>query len=151
MSDVSQLDTASLPLALARRLDDVCRHFEDAWAAGQQPAIETYLHEVPDLEPAVLLPELIVIEIHYRRQGGDEPQPADYQERFPALDSAWLARALVELSEPLADPAAQLPNGPQETGLQSAGRQTDLAKPANVHGSGSRYRPLRFHARGALD
>ena len=50
MSDVCQLDTASLPLSLARRLDDVCRRFEDAWAAGQQSAIETYLHEAPDLE-----------------------------------------------------------------------------------------------------
>ncbi len=154
MSDVSQLDIASLPLSLARRLDDVCRRFEDAWAAGQQPAIETYLHEAPDLEPAVLLPELIVIEIYYRRQGGDDPQPADYHGRFPALDVAWLARELADrpagASEPSTDPEAQMPNGPQETGLRSAGRQMGLAKPANVHGSGSRYRPLRFHARGAL-
>src|SRR5438445_5303102 len=137
MSDVSQLDTASLPLPLARRLDDVCRRFEDAWAAGQQPAIETYVHEAPDLEPAVLLPELIVIEIHYRRQGGDDPQPAEYHERFPALNAAWLVRELAarpaETAEPSTDPAAQTPNGPQETGLWSAGRQ-----PATVPAPGSR-------------
>ena len=33
---------------------------------------------------------------YYRRLGGEECGPEEYQSRFPALDSAWLAAELAE-------------------------------------------------------
>src|SRR5262245_23511180 len=90
--------TEPLPLPLARRVDEECRRFEAAWqaagAAGPRPCLEAYLAEAAKPERSALLRELIRVELYYRRRAGDDPQPADYQTRFPALDPEWLARAV---------------------------------------------------------
>jgi serine/threonine protein kinase/formylglycine-generating enzyme required for sulfatase activity len=78
------------------RLDAVCTRFEDAWATGQRPRIEDYLGAAPEPERATLLRELLVLDVYYRRQMGENPLPADYQARFPALEPEWLARLVAD-------------------------------------------------------
>ena len=73
MSEPPHRDSESLSLALERRLDEVCNRFEDAWAAGQRPAIETYLGEVMGRDRAVLLPELIRVAACGDIHAGTEP------------------------------------------------------------------------------
>jgi hypothetical protein len=57
--------------------------FEDAREAGQRPSIETFLTEAPEPERSVLLHELLVLELGYRRRSGEKPTPAEYLRRFP--------------------------------------------------------------------
>jgi WD40 repeat protein/serine/threonine protein kinase len=86
----SWLPTEAVLISLERRIDEACDRFEDAWAAGRRPPIEGFLSAAGDSQRTPLLRELILLEIHYRRQAGEDPHPTDYCERFPTLDAAWL-------------------------------------------------------------
>jgi WD40 repeat protein/tetratricopeptide (TPR) repeat protein len=88
-------DDATLSADQARRVDQVCDYFEAAWkAAGptaDRPQIEEALQEVAEQDRPTVLRELILLDLFYRRQRGETPQPGDYQQRFPALDADSLA------------------------------------------------------------
>jgi serine/threonine protein kinase/formylglycine-generating enzyme required for sulfatase activity len=88
-------DDATLSTDQAKRVDQVCDHFEAAWKAagssGRRPQIEDALREVSEEDRPRLLRELIHLDIFHRRQFGERPQPGDYQSRFPSLDAASLA------------------------------------------------------------
>jgi serine/threonine protein kinase len=70
--------------SLFRRIDQVCDCFEDAWRAGQQPAIEDYLGGTAEPSGSLLFLELLRLEIHYRCQKHDTPAADEYVSRFPA-------------------------------------------------------------------
>src|SRR4051794_38002450 len=63
---------------------DHLRRFEAAWSAGQRPRIEEYLGDVPELEQAALLVELLALELEQRELRGECPTQAEYRARFPA-------------------------------------------------------------------
>jgi WD40 repeat protein/serine/threonine protein kinase/tetratricopeptide (TPR) repeat protein len=88
-------DDATLSADQARRVDQVCDHFEATWkaaaATAERPQIEEALQAVAEQDRATVLRELILLDLFYRRQHGETPQPGDYQQRFPALDAASLA------------------------------------------------------------
>jgi serine/threonine protein kinase len=67
--------------------------FEAAWRQGQRPRIEDYLDDLPEPVRAVLLLELLDLELTHRIAAGEQPTAADYQERFPELQ-AWLVDRL---------------------------------------------------------
>src|SRR5260370_12971613 len=92
MSETPQ--TAEESLALAQRLDAVCCRFEDAWTVGQRPCLEDYLAATREADRPALLQELIPLDVYYRRGAGDEPQAAEYQARFPALNATCVAQAV---------------------------------------------------------
>src|SRR5262249_16182962 len=89
----------------------LCDRLEKAWQAGQRPLLEEYVAEVPETAAAVLLRELILVDVLYRRRAGEAVQPADYQARFPALDAAWLAAALTPPPPPPPPALSPLPRG----------------------------------------
>jgi tetratricopeptide (TPR) repeat protein/tRNA A-37 threonylcarbamoyl transferase component Bud32 len=80
-----------LPLDLQCRLDAVCNAYESAWGGGDGPRLEDFLRDAPESVQTVALPELIQIEIHYRRKAGAALDPAEFHRRFPELDSTWLS------------------------------------------------------------
>jgi WD40 repeat protein len=71
-------------------VNQVCNRFEAAWKTGPAPRLEDFLAEVADSGRSALLRELLVLDVHYRRQRGDAPHPEDYQERFSNLGLPWL-------------------------------------------------------------
>jgi eukaryotic-like serine/threonine-protein kinase len=66
-----------------RRLDQLCDDFESACVAGARPRIEDYLANVSPEERAILLPELLRLEMEYRTRTGETLRRAEYDERFP--------------------------------------------------------------------
>jgi WD40 repeat protein/tRNA A-37 threonylcarbamoyl transferase component Bud32 len=92
---------AKLPRALGRQLDEVCNRFEAVWRSGcldangrGRPSLDEALAGVGrDLYP-VLLRELVLLDVYYRRQAGEQPSVADYLSRFQDLDARWLTEAL---------------------------------------------------------
>jgi hypothetical protein len=102
-------EDATLSADQARYIDQACDRFEAAWKAasafGARPRIEEAMQEVPEEDRPRLLRELIHLDIFYRRQFGETPQPGDYQSRFPSLDAAVLA-ALFAASSTTADVAS---------------------------------------------
>jgi serine/threonine protein kinase len=113
-------DTEPLPPSVERLLDQACDRFEADWLQGRRPRIEDHLAAASEPERTPLLHELILLEIYYRRCGGEEPRPADYAERFPTLDPAWETAALAAPSPPQAAPA--LPAVPGYEVLGELGR-----------------------------
>lgn len=74
-----------LPIAALERIDDLCAAFEQQWQSGEPPTIESVLTEdVSEAERDVLLAELIVLEIDYRRRRGDQPSKQEFLDRFPS-------------------------------------------------------------------
>jgi serine/threonine protein kinase len=87
-------DPDSLPLSGERRVDELCRRFEDAWKSGARPRPEDFLGESAGPERLALLRELLRLDVSYRRAHDEEPRPDDYLPRFPELDAAWLTELL---------------------------------------------------------
>ena len=73
-----------LPIAVLERIDDLCAAFERQWQSDKPPTIESILSgDVRSIERDVLLAELIVLDIDYRRRRGESPTRQEYLERFP--------------------------------------------------------------------
>jgi serine/threonine protein kinase len=51
----------------------ICRQFEAAWKAGQQPKVEDFLGSIPEPERSELQRQLSAIDAEYRRAAKDEP------------------------------------------------------------------------------
>jgi serine/threonine protein kinase len=83
MSEKDEAEDSCLRLSTEQRVDAACLRFETEWQAGRQPRIETYLEGVPEPERSALLRELLALELHYRREDGQEPQWEEYGVRFP--------------------------------------------------------------------
>lgn len=82
-------------------IDKICDQFEDAWKNQSPLKIEDLLLQVPESHREKLLTELLQLEIHYRRQNGEDWSVEDYTKRFTdqsATVSSLLA-ALVEDSD----------------------------------------------------
>jgi WD40 repeat protein len=84
--------------SLDRLVDRICNRFEYAWRAGQSPTVEEYLAGQEGPERAALLPELLALEVFYRRRDGQQPTLEEYRARFPDLSPIHLAEALAEPS-----------------------------------------------------
>ena len=85
---------ADLPKAAQQRADALCDQFEAQWRQGPAPRIEDFLAKVAAPERRALLQELVQLDAAYRGQHGAAPQAAEYHQRFPALELAWLQHAL---------------------------------------------------------
>jgi serine/threonine-protein kinase len=73
-----------LPIAALERIDDRCAEFERQWQSNEPPTIESMLSgDVNDVEREMLLAELVVLEVDYRRRRGDVPMKQEYVDRFP--------------------------------------------------------------------
>ncbi|HEV3257250.1 MAG TPA: serine/threonine-protein kinase, partial [Gemmataceae bacterium] len=83
MRDSRSSGASSLTWSLLQRVDQAGDRFEDAWAAGQRPPIEAFLTEAPEPVRSVLLHELLMLEVCYRRRGGETPTPTEDLRRFP--------------------------------------------------------------------
>ncbi len=94
MSEPSSSTASAWPPEVAFLVDEVCDRFEVALRAGQRPSIAEHLADTPEPARAVLLRELVALEVAYRRQAGEEPGVQEYLVHFPALDPRWLAGVL---------------------------------------------------------
>ncbi len=71
-----------------QQVDRLCDRFEEAWRGGYRPQIDSFLEEAGRLERPVLLPELLALELEYRRKTGEKPALAEYVRRFPDHEEA---------------------------------------------------------------
>ena len=73
-----------LPIEALERIDDLCADFERQWQSGSPPTIESVVAgNIAKIERDVLLAELIVLDVDYKRRRGDSPTAQKYLDRFP--------------------------------------------------------------------
>ena len=82
-----QADTlpSHVSLSQLRQINEQFNRFEAAWKSAQQPRIEEYLAGCPSLP--VVLQQLILIDVEYRRRRRDEPQAEEAQDE-PKAEAA---------------------------------------------------------------
>jgi hypothetical protein len=112
MSDANSQERSGPP-PTSDAIDAACDRFERAWqasrAGGPGPRIEDYLAEVPEAEHALLLRELILIELYHRTQAGECVAAGDYLQRFPSLSQRWLERKVRQQQGAEGPPPAEMP------------------------------------------
>jgi hypothetical protein len=87
-------DTADQALAeLMDWVDDIADRFEAAWQALTPPALPDFLAEADGARRRALLPELVKLDIAYRRRLGEKRQVEDYLADFPELAEVGEFRA----------------------------------------------------------
>jgi serine/threonine-protein kinase len=154
MSESLPAKSASLTPAIEAQVDQACDRFEEAWLAGQRPAIAPYLLGVPQEGRPALLRELVKLEWHYRCRGGETPTPEEYRLAFPEFSDGLtdLLAALHQYDQALAglaaDPAVQPRDATTDAGTIDHAAAVAVVVPADA--PTSRYRPLRLHAQGGL-
>ncbi|HKB40000.1 MAG TPA: protein kinase [Gemmataceae bacterium] len=135
MEDVIATMDDPLTVPQAVRLDRVCDCFEAAWkraGAGEpRPRLEEYLADAREPERSLLLHQLLLLEIDYRRLRGESPAAEEYGSRFPGLSSEFLVEAFPP--PPPVDELATVAPPPFSPQLRSA-----------------RYVVRQFHARGGI-
>ena len=108
--------TPTWPPEQARRLDRLCDRFEASWRrparSGPRRRSSTRWARPPTRTASALLPELIGLDVYYRRQRGEDPGPEEYRRRFPDLDSRSLARAFARRPDPDRPAPARATRGP---------------------------------------
>jgi len=67
-------------------IDTICDQFKAAWRAGQEPRIEEYLPQFPELGRPKLFNSLLRMELELRLKFGEQPKPAEYVSRFPTYE-----------------------------------------------------------------
>ena len=72
------------------RIDQICDGFENAWNSARRPRIEAFLDATEGPGRQLLLRELVLLDLHYRRRQGESPRITDYQHRFPEVAESWL-------------------------------------------------------------
>ncbi|AGA25450.1 serine/threonine-protein kinase [Singulisphaera acidiphila] len=77
------LESSPASLSQARRIHAACERFETAWRAGGCPRIEEELQRIPESEQAVLLTELLPLELELRQGRGESVAAIEYRKRFP--------------------------------------------------------------------
>ncbi len=78
-----------LPIAALERIDDACAEFERKWQSDEPASVESVLTVATDRqERDVLLTELVVLDIDYRRRRGESPDKQEYLDRFPEFSRA---------------------------------------------------------------
>jgi tetratricopeptide (TPR) repeat protein len=89
---------SGLPGPVLREIDRVCTLFEDAWKSGAAPRVEAYCPSESQRDSAVLLRELLFLELEYRQRNGEWPSADEYAARFPhsaeLVAQVWQSHAL---------------------------------------------------------
>jgi serine/threonine protein kinase/WD40 repeat protein len=130
-------------------VDRVCNRFEAAWRAGRPLAVEECLAGWEEPERSVLLRELILLEVYYRRRHGESGGAADYRGRFPQLDPEWLESVLAITGA--TSTAGAVSSAARTTGTDRAGEEThrETGSPAPLRVVGE-YEVLEEIARGGM-
>ena len=107
------------------RLEPICEQFEAVWLEAlsgnsDRPRIEQFISDSSDEDRAILLRELLAVEIDFRQQAGETPSPDDYDGRLS--DEADHAVLLQAFGPEAADPVATQPGriGPIEPAVPLA-------------------------------
>ncbi|HEY7315921.1 MAG TPA: serine/threonine-protein kinase [Gemmataceae bacterium] len=122
-------------LSLARRVDQACDRFEEAWKAagldGAPPRLDDYLEAATGPQREALLRELVPLDICYRHLRGELIGPQDYPDLCSEAPPSWLIEALATPAVP-----------PTVRSKITAGDSTAAALP----GPGSRFGDYELEA-----
>ena len=127
MSETWPADDDRGSLAEFEHVVERCDRYEAAWREGRRPRIEDYLAEAPEPERvALLLRELLALELELRSSGGERPEPQEYRQRFPG--HVELINRILNEAGPSAPHDQQAPTEFQKTRRKSSPQEESFAQ-----------------------
>ena len=117
-------------------VDEIREVFEACWRRGEQPHVEDYLERIEPSRRSVLLSELLLLDLTYRRQNGENPRREEYQQRFPEHTQLLERLFGPQETESLTDSTP-----PFEPRIEQIGHSVPMS---------TRYSRLKFHDEGGL-
>lgn len=141
-----------MSLDLEGQVENLCEAFETAWKTGNSPRIEDLVGDLTEPAHTALLRELLLVELKYRLQRGEHPGLEEYLDRFSSQVGtvAEVFRLLLAISpgqEPPTRNSTCLALEPTHSHLSDGDQDTSSPE---AFPQDTRYRPLRFLARGGL-
>ncbi|CAN5845881.1 hypothetical protein BH23PLA1_BH23PLA1_01090 [soil metagenome] len=100
MDPFDTINTETIPLSRARRVNDACDRFEADWSAGLAPRIEAFLDNAEGIERLARLRELLGLELELRRRRGEVPAIDEYRGRFAETDAVAVIEAIFHAQAP---------------------------------------------------
>jgi hypothetical protein len=82
------------------QIDGLGDRFDQELVNGDAPRIETFLAQAPEAARDGLLAELLAMEVEYRIQRGEGPDPGEYVQRFPQQQSTIVSVVPATPQEP---------------------------------------------------
>jgi WD40 repeat protein len=78
------------PLSVSdlKTINHVCLEFDEAWARGERPDIESFLMRVPERLKCELFRHLLEVELEYRCSLKEHSTPEEYCGRFPCFQDS---------------------------------------------------------------
>jgi tetratricopeptide (TPR) repeat protein len=135
-------------VAAQLRVNEACDRFEDAWLAGQRPALEQFLSGVEGAERSELLRQLLRLELCSRRQAGEQPSAEEYRRRLPGHEQA--VEALFAPPPSLPAPGGQPVHTERPFGAGRTPARSEAPAPGDVPPRAGRYRIEGEIARGGM-
>jgi serine/threonine protein kinase len=74
---------SSLSLDDLRQIEELVEQFEAAWRRGERPRVEDYVTDLPDHLRALLVQQLVPVEIELRRGHGERTTDEEFRARLP--------------------------------------------------------------------
>ncbi len=85
-------------LAWMKQINGLCDRFESALQSEEFPQIEDFVRDLSSEDLPQVVPQLVALEVDYRKMRGETPSSGDYAERFAETDRQWLEQ-LCTISE----------------------------------------------------
>lgn len=147
MSDHLSWSSESLSPSQGGEVIRLCREFESAWRAGQQPLLETYLGASAERDRSLLVRELVRIELQLRTWAQESPSLTEYRRRFPndvhAIEAAFRSAPTTD-GRPALDLASATLGGSQKQDPEDFVRPDipgyEVLEPLPLGGMGIVYR-----------
>ena len=126
-------ETASLPATVWLKINAVCDAFENAWQTGPRPQVSRYLIDLAPAARAVLVRELLAVDIEQRLLSGETPDARDYAAALPG-DRETIEAALAAARASDGDALRPGPLSAQVAGeAAAAGPRVEIAVTAGPH------------------
>ena len=161
MSEIPSKSDPTLSQEELERVDRVCDRFEDRWRNGQRPALNDFVQDLDSPVGRIMLRELLIVELDYRGQRGEQLPVEEYQALFP--NHANLVAAVFGEAMDQRNRSQGTTTPPNSAGLPARAQWNEAAQPLR-HKSrpisevlrgredyGTRVASSTIHDAGALD
>lgn len=126
------------------RIDEICDAFEQVWKSNERPSIVKYLKGFDGQHRLDLLREMLLLDIDYRYQRGEDVNQSDYETEIPEVTKIF-SELIAEIVN--RDTRQKI----LKTDSQDTATTSGTSQGSQTARSAGRFEILKHHAAGGLE